>query len=207
MNYQPMKYVAALLATVLFALPGLASADNADSNGNTQCPVGLVSGMTLNQEFGPGASQITHCIRKRHHVKVAFDLTHFCSDEESSPADCTRAYGLGQMMNVIRDYEITAGMKRGIDYKMIAIVYGRGGLLLLKNGKFADQVKALMADGVTFYLCQNTARGFIRAGLLPNFPATGIPASAGLIDGVQYVTAGISAVLDHELTGWAVVKP
>lgn len=208
MKHVPLKCVAALLTLAVITLPGFARADNAASNGNTECPVGLVSGMTLNQEFGPGTSQITHCIKKRHHVLIAFQLTHFCGDEESTPAACKRAYGLGQMMNVIHDYEITAGMKRGVDYKMIAIAYGDGGRLLLKdNNQFAAEVKALMADGVTFYMCQNTTRGFIRAGLLPNYVTTGIPVETGLIAGTQFVTAGVSAIADHELRGWAVVKP
>jgi len=192
---------------IVYALPGFASADNADSNGNTQCPVGLVSGMTLDQEFGPGASEITHCIKKRHHVRVVYQLTHFCANEESSDADCKRPYGLGQMMATIHDYEITAGMTRGVDYQLIGIAYGAGGKLLLKDNKFAPLVKQLMADGVKFYFCQNTARGFMRAGLLPDFSKTGIPTASGLIDGTQFVTGGITATLDHELRGWAVIKP
>jgi len=208
------KYLFALCTLAAFSMPSLVRADSTgsagngpDDNSNVACPVGLVSGMTLDQEFGAGASALTNCVKKRHDVKAMFQIDRFCGNVTSTNAACTGAYGLGNMQNVIDDYEITDGMKRGIDYKMIAIVYGGGGNMLLKGNKFESQVKALMAEGVTFYFCQNTLRGFIKAGLIPNPVTTGIPASDSLIDGVQYVTAGLSAVLDHEARGWSNIAP
>ncbi len=214
MNHKIGKYLVALCTLlVMFALPGLARADDMGTHpahpgeGNNECPVGLVSGMTLDDEFGAGASQITHCVKKRHDLKVMFQINRFCGDVTASDADCKGAYALGNMLNVIKDYEITAGMKRGIDYRMIAVVYGGGGKMLLKGNKFEGQVKTLMDEGVKFYFCQNTLRGFIRGGLIPNPVTTGIPASDSLIDGVEYVTAGISSVFDHEALGWANIAP
>ncbi len=209
MNHKMVNYVFALCTLAMFAVPTFARADNSDGsgNGNNRCPVGLVSGMTLDQEFGPGASMITHCVEKRHDVKSMFTINRFCGDATKSNADCTGPYALGNMKNVIDDYEITAGMKQGRDYQLIAVVYGGGGLMLLKGNKFESQVKDLMAKGVKFYFCQNTARGFIKAGLLPNFSTSGMPASSGLIDGVEYVTAGVTAVLDHEARGWNNINP
>ena len=175
--------------------------------GNNECPVGLVSGLTLDQEFWPGASLITHCVQKRHDVRVLFQIDRFCWDPTMSNAACTGAYALGNMKNVIDDYEITSGMVRGRDYKMIAVVYGSGGLMLRKGNKFESKVKALMAEGVKFYFCQNTARAFIKAGLLPNFSTSGQPAASGLIDGVEYIIGGVTSVLDHEALGWSVIAP
>lgn len=214
MNHKIGKYLVAFCTLfVVFALPGLARADGTGTppvnpgNGNNECPVGLVSGMTLDQEFGDGSSQITHCVQKRHDVKVMFQINRFCGDVTASDADCKSPYALGNMLNVIDDYEITAGMKRGIDYQMIAVVYGGGGKMLLKGNKFESRVKTLMDDGVKFYFCQNTLRGFIRGGLIPNPATTGIPAADSLIDGVEYVTAGISSVFDHEALGWSNIAP
>ena len=207
------KYLLSLSALVAFSMPSLVRADSMgspngpDEHSNEACPVGLVSGMTLDQEFGAGAGALTNCVKKRHDVKSMFQINRFCGDVTASNAACTGAYGLGNMQNVIDDYEITDGMKRGVDYKMIAVVYGSGGLMLIKGNKFASKVQALMAEGVTFYLCENTLRGFIKAGLIPNPATTGIPASDSLIPGVQYVTAGLSAVLDHEERGWANIAP
>ena len=214
MSYRLEKFLAALSALlIVFALPGLARADNMGApplnpgSGNNECPVGLVSGQTLDDEFGGGSSLITHCVHKRHDVKVMFQINRFCGDEDASDADCKGPYALGNMVNVIKDYEITAGMKRGIDYQMIAVVYGGGGKMLLKGNKFESRVKTLMDEGVKFYFCQNTLRGFIRAGLIPNPATTGIPAADSLIDGVEYVTAGITSVFDHEALGWANIAP
>ncbi len=36
------------------------------------CPVGLVSGITLDDEFGPGAANITHCLQKTNKIKVVY---------------------------------------------------------------------------------------------------------------------------------------
>lgn len=209
MNLKIGKYLLALSALVAFSMPSLVRADSMGSpdHGNTACPVGLVSGMTLDQEFGAGASALTNCIKKRHDVKSMFQIDRYCGNVTSTNAACTGPYALGNMQNVIDDYEITDGMKRGVDYKMIAIVYSSGGNMLLKGDKFASQVAALQAEGVTFYFCQNTLRGFIKAGLIPNPVTTGIPASDSLLPGVQYVTAGVSAVLDHEARGWSNIAP
>ncbi len=205
----------ALCLLAVCAAPTFAWADSAAAPsggeqpdaGNNTCPVGLVSGMTLNQEFGPDASTLTHCIKKRHDVLAMFQIDRFCGNVMQTDAACTSPYALGNMQNVIDDYEITDGMVRGRDYKMIAIVYGSGAKMLLKGNMFASQVQALQAKGVQFYFCQNTMRGFIKAGLLPNYVTTGIPASSGILPGVEYVTAGISAVLDHEARGWANIAP
>ena len=212
MNHKMVSYACSLCLMAIFSVPTLALADtqfNGDSPGmgNNECPVGLVSGLTLDQEFGPGASAITHCVQKRHDVRVLFQIDRFCGDPTKSNAMCTGPYALGNMDNAVNDYEITDGMVRGRDYKMIAVVYGSGGLMLRKGNKFESKVKALMAEGVKFYFCQNTVRGFIKAGLLPNFSTSGQPAASGLIDGVEYVTAGVTSVLDYEARGWSVIAP
>jgi intracellular sulfur oxidation DsrE/DsrF family protein len=114
---------------------------------------------------------------------------------------------LGNMENMIKDYEITNGMKRGLDYEMIAIVHGSGGFLLLKGNEYEDTVKHLMDEGVKFYFCQNTVRGFIRGHILPDYSTTGYSATDELIDGVEYVTAGFTAIADRQQRGWSVVTP
>ncbi len=214
MNHRIVGYLRALSILAVCAVPSLGwaassgstSSDNAGT-GNNECPVGLVSGLTLNDEFGPDATTLTHCIQKRNDVHVMFQINRFCADEDQSNATCTSPYALGNMVNVIDDYEITDGMVRGRDYQMIAIVYAGGGNMLIKGNKFQSQVQALMAKGVTFYFCENTMRAFIKAGLLPNYVTTGIPVSSALIDGVQYVTGGVTAILDHEALGWSNIAP
>lgn len=187
-----------------------AYAQEHEDEGDTQCPVGLVNGLTLDQEFGPGASTLTHCVKKRHELKVAVEINRRCrswSDPSRSGPCSGGPDALGNMENMIKDYEITSGMKRGIDYQMIAIVHGGGGFLLIKGNQYESNVQHLMSEGVKFYFCQNTARGFIRGGILPDYNVTGFSATDQLIPGVEYVTAGFTAIADHAQLGWSIVSP
>ena len=96
-------------------------------------------------------------------------------------------------------------MVRGRYYEIAAIVHSGGGKLLLDplaaaphsqafSNQFADKVEELMADGVKFYFCQNTARSMKVS-------------TDQLIPGVEYVTAGISALADFQSNGWTNVQP
>ncbi len=134
-------------------------------------------------------------------------------------ASCSRPYALGNLKNMLTDYTITNGINaEDIDIKVI--VHSGGGFLMLKNAgddgkgnyftgdpgdgrnQFEGMVKALMDDGVRFYFCQNTTRGFIKKGILPAGDAT-----AQLIDGVEYVTAGVTALADLQEQGYKYVQP
>lgn len=196
---------AALLSILAFlSFPIHAQADEGHHHDNVACPVGLVNGLTLDEEFGPGSSSITHCVKVRHHLRVAVEINRKCRAAMDDNGNCVGggAAARGNMKNMVKDYEITSGMKQGRDYRMIAIVHGKGGFLLLKGNEYEDDVKALMDQGVKFYFCQNTARGFIHGGILPAGDAT-----AQLIDGVEYVTAGFTALADKQQQGWSVVTP
>jgi len=195
-----MRVSSAFVAvSLLFIFNGSVQADNSNANvnSNVACPVGLVSGMTLDEEFGPGVGALTKCDDVRHNVKVVFQL--------NSNANC---YGLGNITNVIDDFEITHGMVRGRDYQLAAIVHSGGGTMVVKNGVngFANpcqaQVESLIAKGVKFYFCQNTTRGYVRNGRLTQ----GL-VKEQVIDGVEYVTAGLGAIADFEATGWKYVQP
>jgi intracellular sulfur oxidation DsrE/DsrF family protein len=191
-----MRFSTAVVATsLLFIFNGSAQADS--TNSNVACPVGEVNGMSLDTEFGPGVGALTKCNATRHGVKVVFQL--------NSNANC---YGLGNITNVIDDYEITNGMVRGRDYELAAIVHSGGGTMVVKDGvnNYANpceaQVSALIAKGVKFYFCQNTTRGYIRNGRLTQ----GLVKDQ-VIDGVEYVTAGLGAIADFQTRGWKYVQP
>lgn len=194
------KLLGSLLAILLFVISSVSRADSTEAESNTACPVGLVSGLTLTEEFGQAVADNTRCIKVRHNVKTLFAI-----DEEFASPGSTAPYALNQINNVLNDYTITAGMTEGKDFKIIAIVHSKGGMLLLNDptlNPFIDQVKALMARGVTFYFCENTVRGFIRAGLLQEGNV-----AAGVIPGVKYVTAGLSAVSDFQALGYKYDQP
>jgi len=179
----------------LVSMPALAA-----GQGNTECPVGEVSGMSLDEEFGPGTSDITKCIKKRAQVKMVVQINQ------------GNGYGLGNISNIIDDYEVTHGMVRGRDYKIVAVIHSGGGMMALKDkvttnssgqvvhrNAFEGTIKALMGKGVKFYFCQNTTRAYVKNGILPNFEGDpNVSATAELIEGMEYTTAGLTSIADFE---------
>ena len=190
---------------------------------------------TLNDEFGPGTSDETTCLENRENIKIVMQLNKSCRDSYASHpvgvngkptgdvsrvinniANCalTRAYALGNLRNMWKDLTITNGIpEEEIDIRVV--VHSGGGYQMLKdegydgNGdwvtgrnKFQGQVEELMDLGVRFFFCQNTTRGFVRNGTLPAGDAT-----AQLIDGVEYVTAGVTAISDLQEQGYRYVQP
>jgi len=182
------------------ALALLATAANADAtSSNIACPSALVpaaKGQDLNTEFGEGTSAITKCLDTRHNVKLVVQINQ------------TPPYALHNIQNVIDDYKYTNGMVPGRDYEIAAIVHSAGGMTVVQDGTNGysnpgdAQVRSLIAQGVKFYFCMNTTRGFISKGIL-----TAGHATEQLIPGVQYVTAGISALADFQANGWKYVQP
>jgi intracellular sulfur oxidation DsrE/DsrF family protein len=208
-----------LLISIAF-LGGVASSTaQAGGGSNNECPVGLVTGKTLNDEFGPGTGEMTRCLERRHNVKVVMQVNKFCRDAVSNP-DCTRAYALGNMRNMIKDYEITHGMEAGKDYEIVAVVHSGGGWLMLKDegtdgtgnpvsgrNQFEGEVKGLIDMGVKFYFCQNTTRGFMRNDILPDTTESTAGATGELIDGVKYTTAGVTSIAEFQQRGYEYVQP
>lgn len=209
-----MKTIPAAVGTLILALLPL-SATAQPLPGNNACPVDLVKGLSLDDEFGPGTQQLTRCLQKRTQVKMVVQINQF---KTSTGA----AYGLGNIGNIIDDYEITHGMVRGRDYEIAVVLHGPGGMMALKdtsyNGgaapalvsgrnPFEGQVKTLMARGVKFYFCQNTTRAYLNNGTLPKYQTTGISATDQLISGVQYTTAGLTSIADFEAAGYAYIQP
>ena len=193
--------------------------------GNNECPVGLVSGKTLDEEFGSGSQELTRCLERRSQVKVVVQINQLCRDTA-----CSSPYALGNISNMIKDYEITHGMQQGRDYEIVAVVHSGGWGMLVKDGyeftnvegegggapgpktlenDFESTVVGLMNQGVRFLFCQNTTRGMIGRGNLPTVAEStyGGGATEALIDGVEYTTAGITALVDFQRQGYKYVQP
>ncbi len=189
------------MAVLLLALHVPITHADKDQRGARTCPVGLVNGMTLDTEFGPGTAALTHCLERRHDVRLVLQVNQYCLDNVPN-AQCVRPFGLIHAANMVDDYEITHGMAAGRDYDFVIVAHTGGGPLMLKESPFAEQVRGLMARGVKFYMCQNATRALIRSGALPSGDAT-----SHLIEGVEYVTAGLTAVADFEKRGYQYVQP
>lgn len=208
-----------LLAASLIGL-GFTGAASAGKGGNNECPVDLVNALELDQEFGLGTDELTRCLERRHKVKVVVQINQFCRDAVSNEA-CTRPYALGNIRNMIKDYEITHGMIQGRDYEIVAVVHSGGGKLVLKGvgdnndnsvddrNQFEAIVSGLIADGVKFYFCQNTTRSYVGQGILPQPDPESLTggATGELIEGVEYTTAGVTAIADFQRQGYTYVQP
>lgn len=177
---------------LLFLLPQISFAGD--------CPVGLVSGKTLDEEFGPGSTSLTRCLKREENIKVLYQANQKC---RSNGCLRNRAYALGNIRNAIKDYEITHGLKRGEDYRIVLVAHSGGADLMVSNdnlppniepNQFEEEVKDLLAKGVKIYLCQNTAR------------SKGIK-TEHLIPGVRYVTAGVTAIGDFQAIGYEYIQP
>lgn len=208
------------LSMLLLFSAGSVAAHDDDHQDNKDCPVGLVSGMTLNDEFGPNSQGLTKCLSHRKDVNVVIQINQFCSNLTTPNAQCKTAYALHNIYNIISDYEVTNGMVPGRDYKIVAIVHSGGGMMVVKdsgtdgNGnpvsgrnQFEASVRDLISKGVDFYFCQNTTRGYVGAKILPTVAVAPGGATGELIPGVKYVTAGISAIADYQKSGYKYVQP
>ena len=174
-----------LLSTISFA------------EGSGGCPVGLVSGLTLDDEFGEGAADVTRCVVNRQRVKVLYQINQECKNSA-----CTAAYAIGNINNAIKDYTVTAGMSPN-DFEIVAIVHSGGWPLILDNtaqipsptaNKFQSDMQGLLDQGVKVYFCQNTARSHdIKL--------------AQMIPGVKFVTSGVTAITDFQKEGYKYVHP
>ncbi len=213
------RFISILMQAGLFAMflsglgvSGVASAGDTSSN---KCPVGLVTDKTPDNEFGPGTQELTRCLDRRTNVKVVMQINKYCRDSVAN-ADCKlgRPYALKNMLNMINDYETTHNMQVGKDYEIVAVVHSGGGFQMIDGdyydpatkmtvtNQFAGTVSDLIGKGVKFYFCQNTTRSFLGKGVY-----MGAYPTEKLIEGVEYVTAGVTAIADFEADGYRYVQP
>ena len=186
------KVISAVILSSMLISPTFADDDD---NDDAKCPVGLVAGMTIEEEFGPGAAAVTRCLKKTNNVKVVYNVLRDCRGSAGSAcmAGSGKPFAIGNIENAISDYNITHGMDRD-DRDIVAVVYGNGANLILKDNLFEDKVESLLANGVKIYFCQNTAR------------AKGIKLE-DMIDGVEFITSGVTALADFQRLGYSVVTP
>jgi len=191
----------------------------------------------LNDEFGAGTTAITRCLSDQNKPKVVMQINLACRDSyvdgdvvKNDVVHCAnnRAYALGNITNMIKDYEGSHGID---NWEIVAVVHSGGWGMLVKDGysftnlpgegggtpdtkktlsnQFQSQVEDLVKQGVRFLFCQNTTRGMIGRGNLPTVAesAGGGGATEALIDGVEYTTAGVTAIADLQKQGYSYVQP
>ncbi len=152
--------------------------------------------ISIEQKFGAGSMAVTRCLKKTSDVKVVFQVNRAC---KSNPCKATdpKPYAIGNIQNQIKDYSITHGMKKD-DYRIAVVVHSGGWKLVLNDGtrnKFKDAVVNLLKNpSVKMYFCQNTAHNKgVKIG--------------DMIDGIGFVTAGVSALSDFQESGYQPIHP
>lgn len=154
--------------------------------------------ISIDQQFGDGSFAVTRCLANTHHVKVLYQINTECKNSV-----CDAPFAVGNIVNHIKDFETTHGMTSR-DYEIVVIVHSAGWKLVLNNNALekhsADNpFQAAMEDlvsrpGVKVYFCQNTAHS--KKVKLAN-----------MIDGIGFVTSGVSAIADLQEEGYRYVQP
>lgn len=182
----------------------------ADDDDDQACPVGLVSGQTIDEEFGTGINVITRCVENRKKIKVVMQVNKACRDtsivngalrNHAGKCGTSRGYGIAQMRNMILDWVVTHGI--AVDkLDLNIIVHGPGATILLKNpvdpvtgeetartNNLEEKVEELIngtiprAEGakVKFHFCMNTVRGMAKNKAKALFGSTATPYQIGMV--------------------------
>ncbi len=211
-----MKKLLLISSLIMFGLISVPAMADDDDNDSGECIVGLVNGMSLADEFGAAVPAITRCLKKTDHVKLIMQINKACRDTtvvstntgyrlENHARSCgsKRGYGIAQLSKMLKDYRTTHDISdKKIDLSVV--VHGGGGTMLLDMpwNKLKPAVKLLIADGVKFYFCMNTVRG-----MAPKMGLTSAQLVSKVIPGVEYVTAGLTAIADFQEVGYNYIQP
>lgn len=191
---KPLKMMLMLVCMVMLS----ASWSQAGLSSNNTCPVDYLTERTWDQEFGAGAADLTRCLERRHNLKVVVQINQLFNTGST-----TQPYAIGNINNILNDWNITHGLTAGRDYEMVIVIHGAGGPMAINNNApnpnskvnpFQSQIEELIKKGVKVYICQNTARSL------------NIKVSQ-LIPGVGFVPSGVSAILDLQNLGYLYLQP
>ena len=188
------------------------------SNGNVIDDPNLLN-RTMDEEFGPGTQEITHCLKKRKNARVVVSINAAHPSNKAGVVQTERARFLSNIEYMRENYEDLHRMKIGKDVKVVAVANSSGALLMTTHhpawmrdkadvndpdcpmkpvaGKtcsnpFRHLVERAQEIGVKFYLCQTASR------------VIGIK-KAYKIEGVDYVPGGHLAVADLQMLGYALI--
>ncbi len=222
------RKISVLICLLSLGLAGSVMAQHNDKihRSNTACPVTSPYPTSYDQMFGNDVAENMNCNDRRHRVKIVMQVNKYCRDSHdtagapiknlahchandiSTDGKLNRDYAVINMIKMIEDFEITHGMKAK-DYDMVAVVHSGAAALLKRGNPYEGHIKKLMASGVKFYLCLNTAASWLKSGKLSKKPnANGdLTISEDLIESVGYVPAGLSAISDFQHQGYVYVQP
>lgn len=205
-----MKSISMLLAGLLFCAVPISQVMAGDPLSSANCiftdgithPDDDPDGKSMpypDNEFGPGATAVTRCLANTNNgniTKVVFGINW-----TMKPGTTDKPYGMPNIKKAIKDYEVTHGMVIGEDFEVVAVVHSQGWQWVMnetgiKAGTNPNPalVSGLIEKGVKVFICQNTSRKI------------GIQKS-DLLEGVGFITAGVTAILDFQMEGYTYIQP
>jgi len=185
-----MKKRYCLFAITIFLIFGVEQVLAKNSKSNVACPVDTPyensSGdpISFQEMFGDDVLDNLRCNKRRSKVRMVMQVNLY--EQGGKP------YGFRNLDNIIRDFEIT----HGIDNWQIAVVVHSGGFpLVLKGNTYQGLVENYIDNpNVDIYYCLNTAaaRGH---------------STGDIIDGIKFVPAGLSSIMDFQYQGYKYIQP
>ena len=189
-DYQMKKIycqIGMLGVLLAFALPAF-------SKSNVACPVETPyedaggSPVTFQDKFGYDVLEKMQCNKRRSNVKMVMQVNAF----EVGPVANKKPYGFRNLPNIIKDFEKT----HGIENWRIAVVIHSGGFPFVVKGNDYEELVSNYANHpkVDVYYCLNTAAA---RGHKTN----------DIVDGVKFVPAGLSSIMDLQYQGYKYIQP
>ena len=160
----------------------------ANGKSNVACPVeSPYDGETFEEKFGSDVLDKMRCNKRRSNVRLVMQVNQY--EQGGKP------YGFRNLNNIIKDFEKT----HGIDNWKIAVVVHSGGrpLVLDDSGinNHIEAVKNFVANpNIDVYYCLNTAAAW---GDMTD----------DIIEGVKFVPAGLSSIMDFQYQGYKYIQP
>ena len=127
------------------------------------------------------------------HISIATTVRMVMQVNQYKQGD--NPYGFRNLGNIVKDFEMTHGID---NWRIAVVVHSGGGNLVLNNkddNPLLDKVTPWVSHpNVDVYFCLNTAA------------AKGWKTDQ-IIDGVKFVPAGLSAIMDLQYQGYKYVQP
>ena len=169
------------VATTVFAGNG---------NSNVACPVDTPYAdenedpVTFEEKFGYDVLDNLRCNERRSQVRMVMQVNQY--------APGGKPYGFRNLANIINDFEITHGID---NWKIAVVIHSGGSDFVVKENAFEDLVKQYIDDpNVDIYYCLNTAaaKGYT---------------TDNIIEGIKFVPAGLSSIMDFQYQGYKYIQP
>lgn len=154
----------------------------------------------MDNEFGAGTSAQTLCLQKRKGVKSVINMSSAALNKSGASQQIVN------VKNMLENYQGMYGMEINDDFAIAVVGHGAGGRWLLTDAAYNRTfgvttgnpsralVESLVQGGVTFFMCQNTMRGFGWK-------------TEDVLPGVKQTPAGVTAVVDFAKSGYVPLTP